>query len=205
MSRIFSTKSATILGMALLIPFASATSPRGTSPAGPILVQPLKTLFNHKAHTGGFQKLGIRCTDCHTFAVKPRESGPVGSQVPAGFLKPSRQICHQCHLGHVAVARPNQCLLCHLNTDAIKPEDHLLGWRIRHGRMAQMDRQSCAECHTTSSCNQCHAKVDVLNPQVHAPNYRLMHSIHARANPQSCVQCHKSVSFCKDCHSGASK
>ena len=168
----------------------------------PVFNQPLRELFVHSKHKEAFGKLGVRCTDCHTFAIKPKESGPVGPAVPSQFLQPPARICHQCHLGKVALARPNQCILCHANTQSLMPEDHLLSWRIRHGKMAQLDRQSCNQCHTTSSCSTCHLKNDTMNPVVHPPNFRLTHSIRVRADPQSCIMCHKSASFCKDCHTG---
>ena len=166
------------------------------------LVEPLQSLFRHSKHHEAFGKLKIRCADCHSFSIKPKEKGPVDARVPTGLLKPSPRICHECHLGKVSLPRPNQCVICHTSTEAIRPPDHLLGWETRHGRMAQLDRQSCAACHTPATCSKCHSRVDALNPIVHEPNFRLAHSIRARANPQSCVQCHKSPSFCKDCHAG---
>ena len=170
-----------------------------------ILNRPMKLLFNHAKHGDAFKKLEVRCTDCHSFAYKPKEAGPLSQPAEHSLIKPSSQVCHQCHVGKIELPRPNQCMICHSTTDTIKPKDHLLGWNVRHGKIAQLKRESCTQCHTTSSCNQCHLKQDTLNPHVHRPNFRLSHSVHARANPQSCVQCHKSPSFCVDCHSGARK
>lgn len=169
------------------------------------LSQPLKSLFRHSKHEEAFKKLGVSCVDCHTFSIKQKEAGPITDVKPDGYIQAPRGVCHQCHLGNVQLPRPNQCLLCHAQTDTIKPKDHFLGWRERHGKMAQMNRESCTQCHTDSSCSKCHLKTDRMNPQVHRPNFRITHSIHARANPQSCIECHKSPAFCRDCHYGGKR
>lgn len=169
----------------------------------PSLTQPLDHLFSHPKHKKTFEKMGMTCTSCHNFSVHGKESEPLSQPVRAGYLIPMKQICHQCHLGNVSFPRPNQCQLCHNSVETLKPEDHYNNWRLRHGRMSQLDRDSCAQCHTSQSCADCHAMRNTVMPIVHPPNFRLMHSIEARANPQKCTLCHQSASFCINCHTGA--
>lgn len=162
--------------------------------------KPMKDLFSHRIHSEGFKKVGISCVDCHNFAVKAVDADPLGPGVEKGLIAPNRKTCHQCHLGTVTLARPNQCVLCHRNTEQIKPSSHKQNWRFRHGKFAQADMDSCKECHTDRSCTACHTQRDSLKPMVHRPNFRLTHSIEARANPASCVVCHSTTTSCVQCH-----
>lgn len=171
----------------------------------PTLVLPLKELFSHGKHAEGFSRLNVSCTDCHDFSIRAKTPGPLSDPVRAGLLHPKRSVCHDCHNGRLTLPRPNQCLLCHAQTDALKPRDHFLSWTSRHGKMAQMDRDSCAQCHAPTGCANCHSRMDTMNPSVHKPNFRLTHSIQARAHPQTCVECHRSAPFCADCHNGGRK
>ncbi|MBI3018621.1 MAG: hypothetical protein HYY61_01840 [Deltaproteobacteria bacterium] len=110
--------------------------------------------------------------------------------------------CHKCHFDKVSFATPNRCQLCHTSAQVLKPQNHWVAWRERHGKLAQIDQDSCLKCHHRQSCNQCHTKLDTMNPTVHRPNFRLYHSVEVRMNPQSCATCHRSNSFCQDCHYG---
>ncbi|OFZ22529.1 MAG: hypothetical protein A2X94_02700 [Bdellovibrionales bacterium GWB1_55_8] len=188
------------LASALLISTASAETARR-----PGLVKPRDKLFSHKSHLKPFESLGVSCTDCHTFSIKPEETGPMGRQVKEKLLKPAQGICHSCHLGKITIARRQQCTLCHADTGALQPESHFQNWKTRHGKLSQQDSDSCSACHVPRDCTSCHNKQNRLDPQVHRPNFRVSHSIDARAEPQSCTQCHRRASFCMDCHTGRRK
>lgn len=167
-----------------------------------VLIFPLKTLFSHQKHMKKFDELGLTCADCHTFLIKSEKKGPLGRPVKEHFALGPSGICHQCHLGKLSFPRPNQCTLCHSNSQILKPKNHLISWKERHGKIAQMDRDACAKCHTPQTCDRCHTKLDTMNPNVHRANFRLNHSVEARMNPQSCITCHREGSFCYDCHFG---
>lgn len=179
-----------------------AAPDRGPDPAGKIVARPLRSLFSHRKHEEAFRKNSASCTDCHDFSVKPVDGGPLAHAVQSGFLSAPKGVCHQCHLGRVSLPAPNQCMLCHENTRSLMPADHHLNWRERHGKFAQLDRDSCRSCHTPETCSRCHSNQDPLRPVVHPGNFRRFHSIEARAKPQSCIECHRSQAFCVDCHSG---
>lgn len=170
----------------------------------PHLRLPVKNLFSHKVHGGLVDKKQVSCTDCHSFAVKSNGFDPLAKNVESGFLAMGSKVCHECHLGKVEGPRVNQCSLCHEEPEKLKPRDHDLAWRQRHGSFAQMNPESCKSCHqeNQNSCLQCHAQRNTLKPMVHRPNFRMTHSISARANPASCVACHTNMSTCIQCHKG---
>lgn len=161
---------------------------------------PLKNLFSHKGHLDAFKKTGVSCTNCHSFALKSNSSDPLSAGIPKGFIKPSPQICHECHQGKVQMPRPSQCTLCHQETKLLEPANHQMNWSKRHGLFAQSDADSCLQCHTQSTCSECHIQKNKIKPKVHRPNFRSFHSIEARSNPQSCVVCHSSTTTCLNCH-----
>ncbi|HAR41732.1 MAG TPA: hypothetical protein DCS07_03745 [Bdellovibrionales bacterium] len=169
----------------------------------PGLAKPRKELFSHANHTKHFDKLHVQCTDCHTFAIKAVNPGPTGTPVKEAYLKKIVPgLCHDCHLGKVSVPLRKNCLLCHSDLSVIQPQDHYNSWRARHGKLSEMDRDSCTRCHSPQDCTSCHAKQNTLAQKAHRPNFRLTHSIQARSEPQSCTFCHKSAGFCMDCHKG---
>lgn len=198
------TALAVMVCLAFLPTFASAKGASIESEAKPQLVTALNSLFSHKRHQLPFQSMGISCTECHSFAVKSQSFDPLAENVESGFLKPSRKVCHECHLGKIQTARVNQCSLCHLNPAQLKPESHKLDWRSRHGQFAQMDPESCNSCHreNQNACSNCHTQRSTMKPNVHRPNFRMFHSIEARINPAKCSTCHASTSFCIQCHKG---
>jgi hypothetical protein len=168
----------------------------------PELTSPLKELFSHKRHERALGQLKIGCTDCHRFSRKAEGSLLPGEKETPSSLPALNRLCHHCHLETVALPAPRQCEICHRNTAALRPGDHLLSWRSRHGAAASHDRDACARCHSPQSCTSCHVRVDLQKSRVHGPNFRLSHSIEARANPRSCTLCHTSPSFCTSCHLG---
>lgn len=180
-----------LISALLSVPCASADD---------VLVAPLKTLFSHERHLDAFKRMDRACTSCHSFSIQSQEKGPTAEPVPSGLLKAPVKSCHECHVEKIALARPNQCVICHGSTKKIQPKDHEMAWKERHGRMAQLDSEGCRKCHTPVSCDRCHAQRDSMNPNVHPGNFRLFHSIQARGNPASCLTCHRSQQFCLDCH-----
>ena len=168
----------------------------------PGLVRPVRLLYSHKRHQRPFRDLKIECLDCHHFSIKSVRKGPLAIPVKDKFLKPRRDICHECHLGRVSTPRRHQCTLCHIRLEDVKPRDHFLNWKYRHGNISQFDQDSCTQCHKRSECSNCHLSRDHMKPEVHRGNFRFTHSIEARARPHSCVKCHQSLNFCTGCHSG---
>ena len=176
---------------------------QGGNTIKPHLLVPTKGLFSHPRHNKILETLKIQCSECHNFSIKGVEKGPLAQPVDENFLKAPQHVCHQCHFGNVSLPRPNQCRMCHQASEKLKPQDHFLNWKERHGRVAQMDSNSCQRCHNTAqTCDQCHAKVDLMKPKAHPANFRFFHSVQARLTPQSCVVCHRKGSFCQDCHFG---
>lgn len=175
--------------------------------AKPELRKAYSELFNHKLHLKPFADTKVVCIDCHRFSIKSSSFDPLASNVPAGLLGISRKVCHECHLGKVELPRMNQCSVCHRNPEKLRPANHALAWKNRHGKMAQMDPDSCNSCHkeNQNSCVNCHTQRNTLRPMVHRPNFRLTHSVEARANPAKCTTCHAKVSSCMQCHKGGFK
>jgi hypothetical protein len=173
-----------------------------TAKAKPELIAPLNKIFHHERHRTVIENMNILCGDCHHFSIKGQNTGSLPANVKEKLLKSPRQVCHQCHLGRIAMPSQSQCILCHKNVANLVPADHRLSWKSRHGRMAQMDRDACAKCHSQKQCSECHIKRDLFRHRVHTGNFRMFHSIEARANPRSCVTCHHSWQFCSDCHRG---
>lgn len=165
---------------------------------------PLKQLFSHKAHLESFKGTGVTCGDCHNFSIKSPSFDPLAKNVPAGHLNPERMVCHECHLGKVQLPKANQCSLCHKDPEKLRPMNHDMAWRKRHGAFAQMDPDSCNSCHqeNQNSCANCHTQRNTMKPMVHRPNFRLTHSVEARANPTKCAVCHTNLTTCLDCHRG---
>jgi hypothetical protein len=175
----------------------------------PELKKPVHELFNHAKHEKIMKSSGVTCVSCHSFGVKSERFDPLAPNVAKGFLAPSKKTCHECHTQTVSFPRPNQCTLCHKQSPDLKPSNHDLNWRKRHGWFAQQKASSCVECHSDvdNSCAACHTQRDTLKPAVHPPNFRMTHSISARANPVSCVTCHSASTnnTCISCHTGWGK
>jgi len=171
----------------------------------PELHQPLKQLFSHLRHGDAFKEMKISCRDCHMFSLKAKSQGPLAPDVDARLLSPNKMVCHQCHLGKVETPRPDQCSLCHKNTQLLRPSDHLIDWKRRHGKISQLDGDSCKKCHAQGTCSECHLKRKSSVNRVHRGNFRMTHSTEARFRPNSCTVCHQSQGFCMDCHIGKRK
>lgn len=131
--------------------------------------KPFSELFSHKSHAATFKRSSISCLECHNFSIKSQNHDPLGVTVPSGYISGSRKRCHECHLGAVQFPRPNQCVLCHRDVQKIMPENHHESWTLRHGKMAQVNKESCLACHTNKTCSDCHLKKETLKPQVHPP------------------------------------
>ena len=191
-----------ISGAGQLLAIDKVNNEVGYSVKDPKLKDMLNKIFSHGHHLPYFKDLGVRCIDCHNFTVKNKSRGPLADPVKMKILKPNRKICHECHLGKIAIPRKNQCSLCHADIEVLRPNNHKLNWRRRHGIKAQFDSDSCKQCHQQNECSKCHLQRDNMNPNVHRGSFKYFHSIVARSRPASCVKCHQSASFCNDCHSG---
>jgi predicted CXXCH cytochrome family protein len=97
-------------------------------------------------------------------------------------------------------------------------------WLLQHGRAAEKDNDSCAQCHRQSSCTECHGDAPAVRavigrltadaapgpsgvtrragrPPFHPPGFRLAHG-NAAASKANCASCHATESFCSACHEG---
>jgi len=198
MSRIFISKQLVLLTIFFNIYPMAIYAKKGK----PALIKELSILFSHKKHAESFSDMKISCKDCHNFSIKPTEKGPLGALIEDPAIKPARQLCHQCHQGKVMVPTPNRCTLCHLPSKDLKPDDHFISWKNRHGQMAQMDSDSCKNCHSKNDCSDCHLQRNGHSVRVHRGGFRFTHSMEARLNPNKCTTCHQSTGFCLDCHMG---
>jgi len=175
-------------------------------PGGQVsLKNSIDRLFSHQKHRDALVSSKIRCVDCHSFSIKSVGKGPLSPQVREKHLRARPQVCHQCHLGKVAMPISNQCNLCHNRLENLRPKDHRGHWIKGHGMKATHNADSCLQCHNKSGCSECHFKRDNMQAKVHRGNFRFTHSMQAGANPASCVQCHQSPRFCIDCHKGTRK
>jgi Cytochrome c7 and related cytochrome c len=94
---------------------------------------------------------------------------------------------------------PNgNCDECH---SVMRPKSHTIRWRNDlHGRMAAMDRVSCAVCHQADTCERCHNE----RPRSHNPINAFVNGGHrflAQINQRSCFTCHEYTQTCERCHS----
>ena len=205
MSHTFITKTfllyiqATLFLLTIIIPNIGFTEIKDILKK-PKLQKPVRNLYSHKKHDKPFKNLDVHCLDCHRFSIKSVKRGPLAPPISQKFLKPQKDLCHQCHLGRVSTTRRHQCTLCHIRLDEVKPKDHFINWSKRHGRMSQFNRDSCLQCHKRNECATCHLQRDQMKPNVHPGNFRFTHSIKARFSPQTCITCHQTSSFCRKCH-----
>lgn len=106
--------------------------------------------------------------------------------------------CFVCHTNVVASATAKgQCWNCH---QVMRPANHMARWKDEvHGKIAAIDRESCATCHTSDNCVRCH---NIL-PSSHAPLALFKGGGHARLamlDERSCLTCHTFQNTCAECH-----
>jgi len=162
--------------------------------------------FHHRDHKKFIDKNG--CIPCHEMNVSMSwadiEAAERGSKK---IIMPSKVTCHYCHNNPgktPAAEAPTRCYLCHLNMEALKPEDHKTGnWLKVHKVSYEANPDSCRECHRKHDCIDCHIRRDTIQHLVHPRNYTYTHSLEAAADPSKCSRCHQ-IGFCFECHTKGS-
>ncbi len=177
-------------------------SRRQRNSASPLLV------FNHAMHLRG----GGTCEGCHD----RMRSVQAGAGARASL--PSEASCISCHDGKRAA---DDCRTCH-PTDrsgrlrrSMAPTrgaaklvpgnehswgmGHDLNFVERHGAVASVEGDRCAECHGEDECQSCHA--GATRPlTIHRPDFVRSHGIEARTRTSDCGTCHRLQSDCLSCH-----
>jgi hypothetical protein len=127
------------------------------------------------------------------------------------------EVCLKCHDGrqapancstcHVTAAKGGRILTSFKNTsEKLRPMagnpfgiDHGIRFDRNHGARAQMEQNTCIECHSDSECLACHdSKMKPLT--IHPNDYITLHPLQARQDSVRCDACHRRQSFCAACH-----
>jgi hypothetical protein len=141
--------------------------------------------FNHAAHANA----GLACAACHD---------DLDGKLPAELMGhfPGMNECMQCHTEKLVT---NDCALCHLPEDELRPQDHMVDWLTLHGAAAAESQTSCAVCHSVADdCQSCHNGDAISNP--HPKNYIARHGQEAHLSDLRCGVCHEQRDFCNECH-----
>jgi hypothetical protein len=106
--------------------------------------------------------------------------------------------CYVCHLNVTpSASATDQCASCH---QATRPLNHTARWRDDlHGKIAAMDRTSCATCHVADTCVRCHNQL----PRSHQPLSQFVGGGHASLavlEQRACFTCHQFENSCAKCH-----
>ncbi|MBD3344928.1 MAG: hypothetical protein GF401_07690 [Chitinivibrionales bacterium] len=110
---------------------------------------------------------------------------------------PLMEECLTCHDNKKA---PENCAVCHGDSDTLMPRSHANRWLCRggHGMEANFDKQSCLQCHQEMQCNQCHrGQADF---KIHPAGYRFSHGMDVKTGKNNCTMCHETRSMCARCH-----
>lgn len=171
---------------------------RAVRPAPMIVKRPSANLrFDHSKHVQISTNTDAGCLSCHSASAK----------------MPSMASCNTCHNDQIASAT---CSSCHPTDDrtkrvrttfkvngvaqTLKPDNHDIDWKKRHGPMAKSSPNECASCHQEADCADCHTEQVAKPYTVHVPNYIVMHAIDARSDMGNCTDCHTVDNFCTTCH-----
>jgi len=108
--------------------------------------------------------------------------------------------CYICHQNvRPASTGKDLCSGCH---QVMMPASHTARWKDDiHGKVAAMDRTTCATCHATDYCSRCHNEL----PRSHVPLPIFRGGGHAQLamlDERSCLSCHTFQNTCAECHSG---
>ncbi|PIU48313.1 MAG: hypothetical protein COS94_02740 [Candidatus Hydrogenedentes bacterium CG07_land_8_20_14_0_80_42_17] len=134
--------------------------------------------FEHPRHST------LECSECHKVA---------GNTV----LIPKMNFClEMCH--SEAQALPLTCNKCHSELSSTgKPNNHRVGWEVKHGSYAYANSTECKVCHQENKCFECHR---INKPTNHNQSWRLRgHGVVAQADRERCQSCH-TQDFCTRCH-----
>ncbi len=151
------------------------------------------------------------CSACHT-AAQVKGNIPVGHtlNVKPDFHTEAFRVHHEeeasapdakCFVCHQNVspslAAKNQCDACH---QVMKPENHTIRFKDDiHGKIAALDRTTCATCHSADYCSSCHNEL----PRSHVPLPLFKgggHALPAMLDQRACMTCHTFQNTCAECH-----
>lgn len=158
--------------------------------AGPRITR-FSPRFGHVRH---LEKGGLACDACHTKLDEPLDGAR------AGHL-PHMPECMECHNQKLV---KNDCAVCHLPADQLRPRDHTLNWIYKHGVTAAGERdEACNICHGTQQtrvmqCETCHQGDAISSP--HPRDYVTRHGADAHLSDVQCSSCHEQRDFCVSCH-----
>lgn len=154
--------------------------------------------FPHNAHKEAMSQGGDLCMACHPFTSNEITDLERLDQVQTIYNEPLAEICHACHME--ARSAPMDCVVCHTNTDSIRPPDHVGDYTWFHKESARNDEAGCRSCHIDLNfCTDCHFGRDAARRNVHPFAYRDRHGLEARMGAGDCAGCHQ-PGFCADCH-----
>lgn len=168
---------------------------------------PLLT-FNHSMHL----RDGASCESCHAGIRTPQQGDASHAYLP------TEKSCIECHDGRRAA---NDCRTCHPTertgllklsrgtargrAKLVPASDHAWGmghdlnFVERHGAVASVAGEQCAQCHSEDECQSCHA--GATRPlTIHRPDFVRSHGIEARTRTSDCGTCHRLQSDCLSCH-----
>src|SRR4029079_12600672 len=112
----------------------------------------------------------FQMSNCQTCHIEPR----ISSDLPAGHARNVRPAFHnesfRSHHSDEASATGAKCFVCHTNVtpassaanqcvschQVMRPATHTARWKDdEHGKIAALDRATCATCHQAETCKPC--------------------------------------------------
>ncbi|MFZ5814949.1 MAG: cytochrome c3 family protein [Bacillota bacterium] len=196
------------------------------APAKPDAGQPMAIRALHDKHLNG--KEPMDCVACHLDEVH----GP--AQGTEERRESAHRTCLECHEQkqvRLEVAEGDvSCAACHLEVEAITPEDHreARAWARAHGQASEV--QNCGSCHLSASagphdsavtnpasfqisqqdaCLTCHAGLTMPHPasfvarhgqEALAAKEGTCEACHAPAEGEAAAPAHADPQFCSACH-----
>lgn len=156
----------------------------------PVRAKRMPIKFPHAKHVEAQS-----CEDCHKPTVT--ETQKAGEPVLT-FAK-----CGACHEESGLDVPVSKCAACHgVDMRRVKPADHAVTWRTRHGQAAtwrvfEQHGQDCKTCHQQDACTSCHKNE---RPRSHTALWRVRtHGVAAEWDRDTCKTCHESGT-CVQCH-----
>jgi len=151
------------------------------------------------------------CTTCHTDRVT---AGKVPTSHTVNIKPEFHTIAFRQHHEAEAAAPDAKCFVCHQNVSpslaaknqcaschaVMKPADHTVRFKDDiHGKIAALDRTTCATCHAADYCSACHNEL----PRSHYPLPLFKgggHAVPAMLDQRACMTCHTFANTCSECH-----
>lgn len=175
--------------------------------------------FSHDKHLKSFDRINVRCTDCHSMDVKTTSSDPLAKPVSRGGLKVNPAVCKECHGFSSQANFTKSCQLCH-DKQATTPLDHPITQKVQclgcHQPKNQA-HQSLSYQGASATCLTCHqdkkirhralsllqntVKFQKLNLENKNISCFTCHSVHqAGASKPLLAHADESEKFCASCH-----